>query len=259
MEKEIESKEQTCDIHGKYISYPVSLMGHLLNWTQCPKCTAEMEAKQMEEDTRIRQKQLLESLPRRGIEPEFYNATLDNYKAETPSEREALQAAKDLEAGKIKKLVLLGDNGTGKTHLGDALVKSLEGKRITMFELSAQIRNGYNEGYGEMAILNELLQYPILVIDEVGRTKGSEAEKNWMSYLVDKFHTRGKRLMLISNRNTAKSLPSERRGEAFEYYFDNDVLSRLRQDSKIVEVKGRDRRRTLGKIQETESTTVSAV
>lgn len=227
-----------CDLHGTYTSESVVVFGHVIAQSGCPECEKEAAIKEQKE----KEKEYRESYPRRGIEPEFYEATLENYKAETPSEKEALQAVEELKDGKIKKVVLLGANGTGKTHLASAIVKDLRGIRITMFELSARIRAGFNEGYGEIATLNELLTYPVIVIDEVGRTKGSESERNWMSYLIDKAHTRGIRLLLISNRQTAKSLPPERRGEAFEFYFDNDVISRLRQDSKVVEVKGRDRR-----------------
>lgn len=239
-----------CDKHGTYEAKTLQILGGMIIHTTCPECDKEME----ERERREAEQRYRDSFPKRGIEPEFYEATLDNYKPETPSEAEALQAARDMEAGKLKKLLLLGANGTGKTHLAAALVKSQRGVRTTMFELSARIRNGYNEGYGEMAVLNDLLTYPLIVIDEVGRTKGSEAERNWMSYLVDKAHTRGTRLVMISNRSTAKNLPPERRGEAFEYFFDNDVISRLRQDSKIVEVKGRDRRAAAGEVQNAKAT-----
>lgn len=111
-----------------------------------------------------------------------------------------------------------------------------------MFEISARIRQGYNNNISELDVLDEILSYPLIVIDEVGRTKGSESEHNWLSYLIGKAHARGIKLILISNRHTARNLPAERRGEAIENYFDNDVISRLKQDTLIVEVNGRDRR-----------------
>lgn len=243
-------REENCELHGPYQSNGVPILGGSVIWTRCPKCE-ELQRNQEEKAELQRQR---ESKIRHGIEPEFFGATLQNYKAETESERMALQAAKDLESGRIKKLLLLGSNGTGKTHLGCAICQSQGGVRITMFELSALIRRGYTEGYSELKVLDDLLSYPVIVIDEVGRTKGSEAEKNWMSYLVDKAHTRGIRLVMISNRSTARNLPPERRGEAFENYFDNDVISRLRQDSKIVEIKGRDRRAGAGKVSPAETT-----
>ena len=121
--------------------------------------------------------------------------------------------------------------------------RELGGIRITMFELGARIRAMFNNRQGtELDVLDDILSYPFIAIDEIGRTKGSEAELNWLSYLIDKAHSRGIPLMLISNKEKARNLPEERRGESFEMYLPNDAISRLRQDTKIIELRGRDRR-----------------
>lgn len=236
-----------CDKHGEYECEPFTVLG-LQIMPGCPECAKEEEAKELLEQEEKKKASKAARLMSSGVEPEFFDKTLDDYKAETESETEALQAAKDLDEGKIKKLILLGDNGVGKTHLADALVKKHNGIRITMFELSAKIRQGYNEGLTELDILDNLLNHAIIVFDEVGRTKGSDAERNWISYVTDKAHARGIRLMFISNRKMARSLPAERRGEAFEYFVDNDVISRMKQNSKIVEVHGRDRRAAMAAV-----------
>lgn len=241
--------QRICEKHGMFESESVELFGHKICETRCPICEAEATVREEENQKQAEIVQRHENMMRDGIEPEFFQATLENYKVENDSEREALQAAKDLDSGKIRKLLLLGSNGTGKTHLANALAIKHRGIRITMFELSSKIRSGFNYGRGELDTLDELLTREFIAIDEIGRTKGSDAEKNWLSYLLDKCHTRGIRIMLISNRHTAKNLPQERRGEAIEFFFDNDVISRLRQDTKIVEVNGRDRRAAAEQIQ----------
>lgn len=230
-----------CEKHGKYNAEIIEFMGSVIV-PNCPVCEKEQEAEEAKLEAEAKKRNYLEYLQLHGIEPEHQAATLSNYKVENASEGEALQAAKDLAEGKIKKLILLGSNGTGKTHLACAIIQQIGGTRITMFELSARIRAGYNGGQSELEILNGLLKEPFICLDEIGRTKGSDAEKNWLSYLMDKAHTRGIPILLISNRQKANTLPVERRGEAFEFFFDNDVISRLRQNSKIVEVHGRDRR-----------------
>lgn len=230
-----------CDKHGEYECEAFNLLG-LQIIPGCPECAKEESEREIQEEQERKERARTARLLRMGVEPEFFNKSLDDYIPETESEREALDAARDLENGRIKKVLLLGDNGTGKTHLANALVQKFDGVRITMFELSCRIRQGYNEGKSEIEILDQLLEHKIIVIDELGRTKGSEAERNWLSYLIDKAHTRGIRIMLISNRKMARSLPVERRGESFEFFIDNDVVSRLRQNSRIIEVHGRDRR-----------------
>lgn len=236
-----------CDRHGNYESKELEIFGKRFE-SGCPLCEKEEQERTTSELQEAEKRMKLQQLQKRGIEPEFYDATLENYRAENESETAALRACKDLVAGKIQKVLLLGSNGTGKTHLGNAVAKKLGGVRITMYELSARIRQGYTTGECELDILDALLQYPVIVIDEIGRTKGSDAELNWLSYLIDKAHTRGIRMLLISNKHQAARLPKERKAEAIEFFLPNDAISRLRQHSVIVEVEGRDRRAAIAAV-----------
>lgn len=232
-----------CDKHGEYECETFEVLGMQII-PGCPECAREETEREVREEQEREERAKIARYKRMGIELEFIGKTLEDFKPENESEREALDATRDLEDGRIKKLLLLGDNGVGKTHLGAALVQRFDGILITMFQLGCLIRKGYNEGKVDTDILDKMLDHQIIVIDEMGKTKGSDAELNWISYLVDKAHTRGIRLMFISNCRTARSLPDDRRGEAIEYYINNDVISRLKQNSKIVEVHGRDRRAT---------------
>lgn len=236
-----------CDKHGNYEVRTVEIFGKV--WEAgCPKCEEEDQKRTANELQEAEKRMKVQQLQKRGIEPEFFDATLENYQAENDTETAALRACKDLVEGKIQKVLLLGSNGTGKTHLGNAVAKKLGGVRITMYELSARIRQGYTTGECELDILDALLQYPVIVIDEIGRTKGSDAELNWLSYLIDKAHTRGILTLLISNKHQAARLPKERKAEAIEFFLPNDAISRLRQHSVIVEVVGRDRRATMAAV-----------
>lgn len=232
---------RTCEKHGDYTTEEIKVFGITIV-PGCPKCGDEQEALERQQEEQDRRRKKEQSLLARGIEREYWNKTLDDYRPENDSERAALEAAKDLKDGNIKKLLLLGGNGVGKTLLASILAQQEDGVIITMFELSARIRQGYNNGMSELEILDGLLDHSLIVIDELGRTKGSETEHNWLSYVIGKAHSRDIKLLLISNRHTARQLPKERQGEAIENYFDNDVISRLRQSSRIVEVIGRDRR-----------------
>ena len=235
-----------CNKHGpfesKQMTLPIFASLTISCETMCPECEKEREREDEEEERIARERLRTRRLMAMGIEPEHFDAKLDNYVPENKSEELALQACRDIEKGVIKKLLLLGPNGVGKTHLGCALAIKFKGVRITAFELSARIRQGYNEGKTDIDVLDSLLKKPLIVLDEVGRSKGSESELNWMSYLIDKAHTRNIRLVIISNRELARNLPKEKKQDAIELFLGNDSISRLRQDSRIVEINGRDRR-----------------
>ena len=94
----------------------------------------------------------------------------------------------------------------------------------------------------ELEIVQELASIPMLVIDEMGRSKGSEAELNWLSYILDKRHTRNLPFMLLTNTHLSRDCPKKGCDFCFERYVNNDVLSRLRQNSQIITIKAPDYR-----------------
>lgn len=227
-----------CNKHGEYKSQITEILGRKI-FIGCPQCEAEKTKKELEELKQQEQLAIEKDYINRGIEPEFFNATLENFIPENASEQKALEAAQLMASGQIKKILLIGKNGVGKTHLVSALAKIINGRVITMFQFSSLLRSGYNRKKTEIeTIEEELLIYDLIVIDEYGLSKCSEMELNSLAYLVDKCHTRNKCIVLVSNLFTSKSAQSD----AIENYIPNAVISRFKCNSAIIEVVGRDRR-----------------
>ncbi len=233
-----------CDKHGEYIEQEKVIAGFTFR-TSCPTCEKEAEEIEHQEGVRLAQKAERERLESLNIEPMYFTSTLDNFIAGSPEQERALAYASEMVRTKAGKLVLLGSNGTGKTHLAVGIVRILGGAIYSMYEITTRIRASYVSGAkeNELQIVDELARLPMLAIDEIGRTKGSDAETNWLSYIVDKRHARGLPLMLISNKHTRKTCPDGGCQNCLENYISEDIMSRLAEDGHLVNMIGEDYRR----------------
>jgi DNA replication protein DnaC len=252
--KEISRLPATCEKHGDYIDIVTVGMSGKPWHSACPTCESERDAEAAErfrqheeaekaEKERAKQDARLAWLKDAGIEPLYYGATLETFIAETPEQKHNVQRVRDLIAGKIGKIIMLGSNGTGKTHLACAAVQALGGKIITMYEISAMIRASYTNEGSELDIVDQLAQYPLLVIDEMGRTKGSDSEMNWLSYIIDKRHARGLPLIIISNKHARKRCDKGGCPNCLENYIGEDIMSRLSDGGVMLAFTGEDWRR----------------
>ena len=233
-----------CDKHGDYEEQSATVFGMSLS-TGCPQCLADAEV----QEAAIRARDALEArgraLAAMNIEPAYYDATLDNFQTPTPELAHALERVRDLVAGRVQKVVMLGANGTGKTHLACAAVQALGGRILTMYEISTMIRASYTPRAtrDELEIVDELARLKLLAIDEIGRTKGSDTEANWLSYIVDKRHVRRLPLILISNKHARKDCMAGGCAGCLENFIGEDIMSRLFEGGVLLKFSGEDWRR----------------
>ena len=232
-----------CDKHNvDYEQEKREFMGRTFDVGSCPKCDQEME--ELIEKQRLDEIER-ERMQRANIEPLYYEASFDSFNADTPELEKAKATVQKLVEDRTGKIIMLGKNGTGKTHLAVCAVKALGGKILTMYEISTRIRATYSPKAkeDELEVTDELARLKMLVIDEIGRTKGSDAEENWLSYIIDKRNSRNLPLILISNKHTRKSCTENGCKDCIENYLSEDILSRLCVDGKILNFTGDDYRK----------------
>jgi len=236
-----------CDKHKiEYESKQIKMPGGSAITIGCPQCAHERD-REIEQEENAKVASAFEiDMREMNIEPEFWDATIDTYQAEIPEQIKAVQTVKRLIAGEIQQIVMTGSNGTGKTHLAIAAVKELKGKIYTMYEITTRIRQSYSPRADEteLEIVDELARLPMLAIDEVGRTKGSDAELNWLSYIIDKRHTRGLPTIIISNKHVRKHCPNGGCPDCLENYLSGDVMSRLTDNGVLLQFGWADWRKT---------------
>lgn len=249
--KEGEKTIAHCAKHGDFETEWIKSFSSILSGKEelttpcCPKCMDDYNEREERLNAEHEEQSRLESYKNSNIEPMYYNVTLDDFKVETPEQVKAKDTVQKLIDTRTGKIVMLGKNGTGKTHLAVCAVKALGGKILTMYEISTRIRATYSPKAkeDELEVTNELARLKMLVIDEIGRTKGSEAEENWLSYIIDKRNSRSLPLILISNKHTRKSCTENGCKDCLENYLSEDILSRLCVDGKVLNFTGEDYRK----------------
>lgn len=232
-----------CDKHGPQTT-DVAIYPNGEEIWHCPECENEKEIEISEESKKAARELEIQGYKESNIESEYWYKTLDDYKPQTESQKKALDSVRKMIENHSGKVILLGSNGVGKSMLGSCAVKELGGKILSMYEISMMIRQSYTNRAEktELEIVQELASIPFLVIDEIGRTKGSDAELNWLSYVLDKRHVRNKPFMLLSNTHLKSKCPNGGCSMCFENYLGTDILSRLRQNSRLINVDGPDYR-----------------
>lgn len=226
-----------CKIHGPFNDEPIMVFGRPVSFG-CPACAEErrlaVEGVPVE-NYEVKYSEM--GIPQNLFEASFENAV--RYSREFEANMDTVRKLVD---GSVLSIIMTGSPGTGKTYLAVCALKAVGGKLFTMYDLSVRIRSTYSPRAKEteLDIISELVGLPLLVIDELGRTKGSEAELNWLSAVIDKRYSRRLRTILISNRHTAADCPRNGCPQCLENYIPNDAVSRLSSSGAFIRFTGDD-------------------
>ena len=244
-----------CSKCGKEYNQPALITQFGIMTTRaCPECVDKYDIAEKSKLKHQKEENKAAWLEDIGIKDAYEKSTLDNYLAVSESQKEALNACRLIDNGKIMKLVLLGGNGVGKTHLASALVKKHNGLLITAYEMFATYRQCFSaKGLSELETIKKFSKIPLLAIDEFGRTKGSEAEENFLSAIIDNRHSNNLPTLILSNlirkRDCIRYASNNKACEGCEHKnclesrLTKDVISRLRENSCVVLIEGEDYRR----------------
>jgi DNA replication protein DnaC len=216
----------------------------------CPDCAkewdAEIDAKFHETADPIDENAALDAM---GIRPRHYGCTFDNFEPVNESAVRALEVCKRMAETRRGIIALIGNNGTGKTHLACATVRSIGMGRIyKMIEVGMFIREAFkpNSTKTEQDQLDYLVRIPFLAIDEADKSKRTDNEMTWLSYIIDERNERYKPTMIIANCHPRSSHTDGKSCEkCFESIMTPDVLDRIAQFGAIRYFDGESNRRSL--------------
>lgn len=219
MRKEQPPRDEVCEKHGPYQSK--NYFGN--HWSKCATCAEEEEQRaQSERMAGARRERREKRSVLSGLEGRFIEATFDDFVASSPAQQKVLTACREYASTVDFRgglgLWLIGPPGTGKTHLGSAMVRYVIDER----DASAAIYSGReiirmlratwgNRERGrtwdgrattEEDLISDLGSLGLLVIDEIGVGFGSEAEHVQLFDVIDARYKHRRPTVLLSNLPT---------------------------------------------------------
>jgi DNA replication protein DnaC len=231
-------RDDDCNQHGPFENLAYVLIhpanaGRPAHWIGCPKCAEEREAARKQRDREEQDRKWLAArIARASIPPRFDDATLASYIATNPGQQRALEVAKGYaddfaEAWQSGKgLLLLGNVGTGKTHLAVGIArKAMEQGAETVFTTTAEMLARIKATWGqrvapsESEVMARFASVDLLVLDEVGSIKCAGREREILFAILGSRHNAMLPTIFTANL-TADELPT---------YLGDQIVSRLRE------------------------------
>lgn len=184
----------------------------------------------------------LDYFTRKSGTPERYHSeSLDTYKATTDAQKKALAAARQflqgVKCGEFKTLVMLGNAGTGKTHLAAGVIREAGGYYRTAPEIVEELRRAksFSAAETEGRIIADYGHAKLLVVDEIGRGINATDEKYMIYQVLNARYNSRRPSVLISNFSKSE----------FLQYIGVAAADRLVESAEIVEINGTSYRREL--------------
>ena len=215
---EIRQVKTMCPLHGEYLANQVWLSGQIKEVSECPECFKLKEARRAIDEEKARKEEAERNRKQRIVETriplEYQTKDFSTFIQETDSQKAAFKLARRFVKGWEKAkaggygLLFLGSCGTGKTHLACAIMIELLKEYAFSYpryykasEIFSAVRSTYQAGAStnEEETLKFFSSIQLLVIDEVGVQKGSEAEKRILFSILDNRVTSNKPTILMSN------------------------------------------------------------
>ena len=197
----------------------------------------EIKRQEAEQEKRER----IERYKKSGVPERYFKESLDTYKIKNKMQATAAKAATNFlhaaKCGEFKSLVILGNAGTGKTHLACAIIREAGGKYRTAPDIVEEMRRAksFTANDTEADIIDYYAHVSLLVIDEIGRGIAATDEKYMLYQILNARYNTRKPTVLISNFTKAD----------FLQYIGVAAADRLVESAEVWELNGESYRREL--------------
>ena len=185
------------------------------------------------------------------VNKRFESATLENYRTETPEQKNLVKALQQgIEHGFKENIIIIGGVGTGKTHLAYAVLNALAGRwkagsgteyyksdkviYATVKEIIDNIKLSWKDP--SLSFMDAWIGAPLLIIDEIGVQYGSDSERTELYELFNKRYNDMLPTIAISNNSTTE----------LQKILGQRIYDRLSGGAYIFELTGRSQRQERG-------------
>jgi DNA replication protein DnaC len=248
--EELPEQEYDCPKHGKYRGKPFKLLFMEKPVDPgCPKCMAEAEAfetaKNESRQAAEQEENRISRLKALNIRRKFWNESFETFDAYTGELKHHFQICRDFANNpEGRMLVMLGNNGNGKNHLAASILKITGGVKHTVYEIELLMKQSFSGETQEWKFVQHLCEVEMLVIDEIGRTKGGDWELNWLSHVINRRYEDLLPTVLMSNKHRKESCPQGKAGcsDCIQKWVGNDIVSRIIENGVVLEFTGEDYR-----------------
>ena len=206
-----------------------------------PEEIAEHDAEIERRERQQAAQEKIERYQKSGVPERYFKESLDTYQITNEMQTTAAKAATNflhaVKCGEFKSLVMIGNAGTGKTHLACAIIREAGGKYRTAPDIVEEMRRSksFTAAETEAEIIDYYGRVKLLVIDEIGRGISATDEKYVIYQLVNARYNTRKPTVLISNLGKSD----------FLQYIGVAAADRLVESAEICELKGESYRREL--------------
>ena len=216
----LETRTGECAEHGRFPENLVQQFGANPAWFGCPRCQFDARHSQVPEQRSTavgihRDRRLNERLLDASIPDRFMGCTLSNWIAREPAQIQAHAACEGfVEAFEEnfsvgRSAMLLGTVGTGKTHMGAAMLQAivrkhahdgLQGLYATAGSIIRDVKATFgNRGRTEADVYADLIRPDLLVIDEDGVQHGTDFERQVLFEVINGRYEKIRPTIVVSN------------------------------------------------------------
>lgn len=152
----------------------------------------------------IDEKEKLNRLKESGIGSKYWNCSFDSFIINIPQKKNILDKIKDFVINYLKRtLWLVGNPGTGKTMIAAIICRECWGSHYVksyQIELELDDCKSFKAKESKSELIKRYAEYPLLVIDEIGKFESKE-EVKYLFMILNERYENNKSTVLISNKS----------------------------------------------------------